>query len=561
MGKGADPKPPLRLVDLRTDGPRSSVAAALDAALKARAPGVQATTDLVVRLACAVGQELELDPESHALLDVAARVRDIGMLGLPDSVVLATWRLSPDDWALINSHPVLGAELLEGLELMKPAAPIVRGHHERWDGTGYPDGLEGDAIPLPSRVIATCDAFVAVASDRPHRRGMGAAAALELVRQESGAQFDPATVDALVSCLATDRGRRGASAGSGPARGRPMAKPPASGPRGLRDAVMEFDLVPVLAPAAERLLSLIDSDASTGSELVAAIESDIGLTVAALRLAQKVVGRRPIANIPDAVAALDVAAISELARSLPRAEFPWRTSQVEVLMHGCLVHAQSVARAADRLARELGLPDRDDILVTALLHDVGKLALHHIDAVYSSSDDARTSPEERVRQEQQLWGMDHASIGGVLLRRWGLSEEIVSNVAKHHSPADVRDVASCVRLADMLAHHAQGHVVNRQTLLSLAQFCELPTEALRDILFELPHAGASTRRRAEPSPLSARQSEVLARLGKGEHYKEIAAELGVASSTIRSHMHHIYALLKVDDRAQAVLRATEMGWL
>ena len=345
---------PLRLIDPRSPDPAALVAAALDAALKARAPGAQASTDLVVRLVSRVGRELELDAQTRALLEVAARVRDVGMLALPDSVVLATWRLSPDDWALINTHPALGAQLLKELDATVSAAPIVRGHHERWDGNGYPDGLSGDTIPLLSRVIATCDAFVAVASDRPHRRGMGAAVALDLLRQESGAQFDPAAVDAVISCLATDAGRRGPSAGNAVAvKARPQVKLSTAGTVGFKRAILEFDVVPVLAPAAERLFSLIKSDATTGGELVSAIEGDIGTTIAVLRLAQKVAGRRPIANVPDAVTTLTPTAIAEAVRSVPVAEFPWRTSELEVLMHGCLVHAQAVARAADCLAREL----------------------------------------------------------------------------------------------------------------------------------------------------------------------------------------------------------------
>jgi putative nucleotidyltransferase with HDIG domain len=562
IGDSTPERAPLRPFEPRSGDPAALVAAALDAALKARAPGVQASTDLVVRLVARVGRELELDEQTQGLLEVAARVRDVGMIALPDSVVLATWRLSPDDWALINSHPALGAGLLEELDLMVSAAPIVRGHHERWDGKGYPDGLSGSVIPLLSRVIATCDAFVAVASDRPHRRGMGAAAALDLLREESGAQFDPAAVDALISCLATDAGRPRSSAGITVAvKPRPNVKQDADGATVFKRAVLGFDVVPVLAPAAERLLSLIESDASTGGELVSAVESDIGLTVAVLRLAQKVAGRRPIANIPDAVTTLTVTAMAEAVRSLPRAEFPWRNSELDVLMHRSLVHAQSVARAADRLARELGLPQRDDILVAALLHDIGKLAVHRAVAGYSSAEDAKASPEARIRQERQAWGMDHASLGGLLLQRWEVSEQIVGNVARHHSAEAEDDVASYVRLADMLSHHAQGHVVDRQKLLSLAQVCDLSTEDLTEILFDLPHAGASTSRRAERSPLSARQTDVLSLLGQGKRYKEIAVELGIATSTIRSHIHGIYTTLKVHDRAQAVLRAAEMGWL
>src|ERR1700757_2209522 len=78
---------------------------------------------------------------------------------------------------------------------------LVRAHHERWDGEGYPDGLLGEAIPLPSRVVAVCDAFVAIATDRPHRRGAGAAGALEYIHQEREAQFDPDVVDCLVMAI------------------------------------------------------------------------------------------------------------------------------------------------------------------------------------------------------------------------------------------------------------------------------------------------------------------------------------------------------------------------
>jgi ATP/maltotriose-dependent transcriptional regulator MalT len=179
---------------------------------------------------------------------------------------------------------------------------------------------------------------------------------------------------------------------------------------------------------------------------------------------------------------------------------------------------------------------------------------------YSSVDDLTSTPEERVRRELTL-GIDHASLGGLLLRKWGLSEQLASNVARHHSAEADHEVATYVRLADMLAHHAQGHAVDRPKLLALAQATGLPTEGLRQILFDLPHSGASVRRRAEPSPLSDRQSDVLSLLGRGMHYKEIAVELGISASTVRSHAHATYVTLRVNDRAQAVLRATEMGWI
>jgi HD-GYP domain-containing protein (c-di-GMP phosphodiesterase class II) len=184
-------------------GLAGSIALALEAALKERAPGLHASTPLVAQLAHRLGRELGLDVQSQALLAVAVRIRDIGMVALPDTVVLATGPLSPTDWELVNRHPVLGAQLLEGLSPVVAAARIVRSHHERWDGEGYPDGSRGEEIPLLSRLIAICDAFVAMASDRPYRRGIGTEAALEHLVLERGSQFDPSIADNTAAGTAT----------------------------------------------------------------------------------------------------------------------------------------------------------------------------------------------------------------------------------------------------------------------------------------------------------------------------------------------------------------------
>ena len=549
------------------NGHRSSAAwvgASLEAALRARAPHLHASTQMLRPLAVKVSRAMGLDNQAHALLDIAVGVRDIGMLALPDNVVLATMPLSPADWELVNRHPVIGEQLLEELFVVAAAAGIVRAHHERWDGGGYPDGLCGEAIPLISRVIATCDAFVAIATDRPHRRGIGAEAALEHVCQQSGSQFDPRTVDALVVALSEDgepmHTTHGPIAAGSVARSRPAARKPHD--RGdLTRAIEEFDVIPAFAPAHERVLIATASDDASGGDLVGAIESDTGLTVAVLRRAQDVAGRHRIANVPDAVDALGATEIQIAITGLPQTEFPWRTSQLEVLMHGLRVHAQAVARAADRITQEAEPRVRDAVRVAALLHDVGKLVLGRAFPEYARTSERTNSPETRVRAERRAWGMDHTTVGALLLRRWTLPEGLVRTVAAHHSSAVDGELATYLRLADMVAHHAQGDAVDRGEMLRLAHVCGLSATALRTVLFDLPHSGGSQRRRAEPSPLSRRQTAVLRILAQGKVYQVIALELGVATSTVRSHLHNIYAKLGVDDRAQAVLRATEMGWI
>jgi putative nucleotidyltransferase with HDIG domain len=553
---------------VRGDG-ADGIATALQAAFSARLPGLHASTPLVQALAARVGRQLGLDSRSAALLDVSVRLRDIGMVALPDSVVLSSESLSADDWVLMNRHPDLGSELLARLPAVAAAAPIVRAHHERWDGEGYPAGLRGQAIPLLSQVIAICDAFVAMSTDRPYRRGVGANEALEYVCLEAGSQFGPEMVDAFAAVLSG--GRAAASPAPAPVPGAARKLPTkathdesgAMGRRGLTSAIEELDLIPAFAPAYERLLAAVATpEGGNSGEIISAIESDTGLTVAVLRDAQSFSSGRPIANVADAAQALGATGIQAAITNLPLAAFPWRTSPLEVLMHRARIHAQAVARAAERLTRESALVKTDDVLVAALLHDVGKLALARItDSHAAVLDDRTTTPEERARQEQRDLGLDHASLGGLLLRRWGLPERLAQTVAAHHQAEAEDQVATYVRLADMVAHQAQGEAIDRTVMLRLASVCGLSADALRDVLFDLPHASGSRRRRAEPSPLSKRETMVLRELARGKVYKQIGADLGLAASTVRSHLHRIYEKLGVGDRAQAVLRATEMGWI
>jgi putative nucleotidyltransferase with HDIG domain len=547
-------------------GSAAWVGAALEAALRARAPSVHASTPLVRQVAAKVSRELHLGAQTAALLDLAVRVRDIGMIALPDSVVLATARLTPDEWLLVNRHPVVGAQLLEELAVVAVAAPLVRSHHERWDGGGYPDGLSGDAIPLLSRVIAACDAFAAMAHDRPHRRGMGPEVALNRLCEERGAQFDPVIVDALVTGLrekgTSSRELRGTGKIQVTDGVASHIEPGHHDEDPLISAVTEFEFVRAFAPAVERALAIIRTDGTTDGELVAAVESDIGLTVAVLRRAQAVAASKPIANVPDALAVLSAADVETVIVALPRAEFPWRTSPLEVLLHRTRVHAQAVMRAADRIARELNVAKRDDLLVAALLHDVGKLVLTRVRPDYSDVFDVRTTtPEQRIRQEQRTPSRDHATIGAFMVRRWGLPDRLVRAVALHHRSEEADEVATYVRLADMVAHHGQGDAVDRAKMLELCDACGLSVEALTDVLFDLPHSGGSWLRRADPSPLSPRETEIVRLLAQGKVYKVIGQELGVTASTVRSHLQNMYEKLGVGDRAQAVLRATEMGWL
>jgi HD-GYP domain-containing protein (c-di-GMP phosphodiesterase class II) len=156
----------------------------------------------VAELCDGIVRELKLQGPSAELIRTAARVFDIGKIGIPDRILLKEETWSEEEEAIMRTHAERGAELLARYPDFTPGVDIVRHHHEQWNGSGYPDGLRGEEIPLGSRIIAVADSFDAMTSERPHRRAMSAKRAAATLRQGSGEQWDPQIVDAFLRSIA-----------------------------------------------------------------------------------------------------------------------------------------------------------------------------------------------------------------------------------------------------------------------------------------------------------------------------------------------------------------------
>jgi diguanylate cyclase len=155
----------------------------------------------VVRTASLIGSALGLDCVALAELEVAALLHDIGKARVPESILSKPGPLTSEEHALMARHPEWGAEMLARVPGLEAVAMIVRFHHERWDGGGYPTGLSGPRIPLASRIIAVCDSHNAMTADRPYRLAMGEARAIQELRAGAGSQFDPGAVAQLEAVL------------------------------------------------------------------------------------------------------------------------------------------------------------------------------------------------------------------------------------------------------------------------------------------------------------------------------------------------------------------------
>jgi diguanylate cyclase (GGDEF)-like protein len=155
--------------------------------------------DGLAGLAAFVGERIGLHGDDLDAVFRAARLHDLGKLAVPEEILNKQEPLDEREWEFIHQHTIVGERILRASPTFRDMAPIVRASHENWDGSGYPDGLSGAEIPLASRIIRVCDAFVAMTSTRPYREPLQPEDALEELERQAGAQFDPALVPVLVA--------------------------------------------------------------------------------------------------------------------------------------------------------------------------------------------------------------------------------------------------------------------------------------------------------------------------------------------------------------------------
>jgi HD-GYP domain-containing protein (c-di-GMP phosphodiesterase class II) len=172
----------------------------------------------VASLAGGVAEELGLPADVVLRCRLGGWLHDVGKVGIPDRILGKRGPLEAIDWEVIRAHPELGEEIVASVPALAASGPAVRHHHERWDGSGYPDGLEAESIPIEARIVAAADAYAAITTAAPFRKPRDHRAALAELRASAGSHLDPAVVEALVVVLTRERSSSvRAGARSGPA--------------------------------------------------------------------------------------------------------------------------------------------------------------------------------------------------------------------------------------------------------------------------------------------------------------------------------------------------------
>jgi two-component system cell cycle response regulator len=204
----------LRLVDMRMYEEKSSRPSAgkqtmsvLLSALQERDPSLVTHTNGVARLATEVGRVLGLHGETLERVALAGQLHDIGKIAIPESILAKPEPLTDSEWAFIKRHTLIGERIVGAAPALAAVGGLIRSSHERWDGTGYPDRLRGEEIPLGARVVFACDSYDTMTTDRPYQPSIAPAEARHELRRHAGTQFDPRVVDALLLVLETQRQR------------------------------------------------------------------------------------------------------------------------------------------------------------------------------------------------------------------------------------------------------------------------------------------------------------------------------------------------------------------
>ncbi len=170
----------------------------LAGAIDAKDPSTRGHSDRVRQMSLQIANSLGFTEERMEVLEYGALLHDIGKIGIQDEILRKPGALSAEEYRTIREHPLIGVKIVEGIEFLKDKIPMIRSHHEQFDGKGYPDGLAGEAIPLEARIIAVPDAFDAMASLRPHQRARSLEAILSEMEQYKGRQFDPRILEVFL---------------------------------------------------------------------------------------------------------------------------------------------------------------------------------------------------------------------------------------------------------------------------------------------------------------------------------------------------------------------------
>lgn len=447
----------------------AEVVRALASLIEEKDPFLRGHAERVATRSVAFARHLQLNATETKNIYLAGLLHDVGMVCVPSELLHKPAAIDENERLAMEQHPVIAERILSPLSLLQGCLPAIRHHHEAYDGSGYPDGLQQEEIPVAARLLSIVDGFEAMIAPRPHRTALAAGEALGEIVTATGRRHDPEMVKQFVAFMAVTEKVQPVAATAvrpepeAPAEAEPTAaeETPDDKRLGSRDLVMELvqrlkdgvpDL-PVLPAVAEATLKQFASPSASTERLARVVEKDAVLSIGVLTASNSAWhgGIDKIASVRKAVSRLGFQETRKAVASAANLHvFRSPNRRFVALMERLWLHSLACAYAARKISRAAKIGDANDIFLMGLLHDVGKLPLLKILCRMDDRGGRNLNIDEALSSIQDV----HGSFGGAILKRWGFGREF-QRVATLHDKQTFTDMTDrpvlVVHLANRIA--------------------------------------------------------------------------------------------------------------
>lgn len=402
-------------------------------------PEMKVHSERVAKHCVQFSKEIALPAKEVNQLYVAGLLHDIGMVFIPKDIAEKKERLSDSEMAYIKKHPLISEKIMSKYAILKDLLPIIRYHHESVDGSGYPDGLKGDAIPVGAKILNIVNSFDKIARHGMNGRKVGIEGALAEIERMAGRQFDEALAKGFIKFI------RSSDSGTGKEESfqEKVKKPDYASTAetvSIREIIDQIIVkfkkrdaeLPVLPEVVHEIQKIISSPSSTINELAEVIEKDAVISVKLISVANSVVyrGTEKISTVKHAIPRLGAKETHSIVATIAnKGLYDVRDHYFKGLMEKLWKHSFATALFSKRIAEELRLGDIEKYYLMGLIHDIGKVLLLKVFGDLHYKNDSMDINEimENVKEV-------HTSFGSSILRKWGFSEEYVRVCLLHEGP-------------------------------------------------------------------------------------------------------------------------------
>lgn len=425
-------------------------------------PYMRGHAERVAGTCAAFSRTLKLSQQAETdKIYFAGLLYDIGMVYIPKEITLAPKSLDDAEMAIVRQHPVIAENILSNLTILRGILPMIRHHHEAFDGSGYPDGLKGAEIPLGARILCLVDSFDAMTSDRPHRQALSSEEAIAALTEQAGKRYDRMLLNQFIRFLQLEESSE---------RGRTPADSETQNVRDVLESVVEkmksgkIEL-PVLPQIVLDVKSVLETPTSTSEDLAKVIERDGVISIRLISVANSPYyrGLEQITSVRTAISRLGHSETQNLVSAIAnKSMFDTKHVRFKQLMEKLWNHSLGCGYAAAAIAKRLELPEVETFFFVGVVHDIGKAVL-----LKSLAERMPKKPSVKTDEMQNDINLYHSAVSRLMLKRWNYPKPIIRAVTKQEQaelPEAADKVLLVLRLANRLVEAAGFSVFENERI-------------------------------------------------------------------------------------------------